>query len=1141
MYFNTIDFPNQIVDAAKDGKLVVFAGAGASIDPPTSLPDFEKLAMKIADGTGYTRGKNVPFEVFLGKLKSQGIKVNEEAAEILSSSCLEHNKLHEAIINIFPDKNTIKIVTTNYDCMFESVLNSNKIKTPIYSAPALPLGDDVHGIVHIHGDVNNPNYMVVTDEDFGRAYITEGYASRFLVKLFEKNTILFIGYSYGDTILRYLTRAMYRDGDCKRFILTTDDESDWDSFGITPIYYPKDKHTVMRKGIEELGKCLKKNLFDWKNEFLEIAEAPPEDLTIDAEIDYCLENSDKTKILINCIYGKNWVNFLDNKNVFDNCFSEIGTLSEIDSLWANWLCENFLEEDSELIINLILKHNNVINKKFANILAGKICEEESLKDNIFLSWVILLKNKITDFYIKERLVEQSINRNYYMLGFDLFKSFFELKFNVQKHFGVKNESFEFTHKFEGEYYITSRCWEKIRKKVCENVAYDVLTFAYRKIEEVYNYYLHINDCEPFDMVFLDVEGEKIDYKIDLLKTLAVMYIDSADIMQKQDLESLRLVLLKNFESKSILLKKICLCVMRRTKALPANESISMLVNHNLLEDFYLEKQVYQLVVNCFNDLSAEEKNNFIDIIETRDKMVKRDEIYDSYKWCVWLREVDPQNPRLNAYVNKVGEEYEFALPKSPELSDELLCEPLFKDNGPYNQDELLNMKKKEVVQHLLVCGKDDNIGESRYGLLKTFSKCISQNYGWTKQIVEELCFQKIDIYDVWQHLFYGIEASEYDVRESIILLKTLTEYKNTNIYNSHLAAFLLHILRNNKVKDAVVEYEEILLHIIDALWEKRDKKDLDLDKAVDNALGSACGMITTSLVYLLFYSHDKEIPCEYAERLEQFLNVRGKEKYTVVCILAGYFNVLCRRDKEWTLNNISGFLDGSNVKFFACAWDGYVFFSKRIYKETADIIKPIFIKAISRLGLLSNESKYGFIYLLLTMLLYFIDKPTHKVIPELYKASSENDTKIFINAINSKLKNMEDSEIEKWWNDWLKLFIKNRKRNKPSILSEIENSALLELLINLEVVFDDAVNVICSAPMPKEVDSLFWYCFYDSHIAQKHSNSAFKVLTTVLKSVSNIGLDEQSIKNIVKDMGELDTDKEVELKEVLLEKNIRYD
>ena len=44
MYINGINFPNEIIDAVNEGRLVVFAGAGVSMGEPTMLPNFEDLA-----------------------------------------------------------------------------------------------------------------------------------------------------------------------------------------------------------------------------------------------------------------------------------------------------------------------------------------------------------------------------------------------------------------------------------------------------------------------------------------------------------------------------------------------------------------------------------------------------------------------------------------------------------------------------------------------------------------------------------------------------------------------------------------------------------------------------------------------------------------------------------------------------------------------------------------------------------------------------------------------------------------------------------------------------------------------------------------------------------------------------------------
>ena len=44
--------------------------------------------------------------------------------------------------------------------------------------------------------------------DFGRAYLTEGWARRFLVDLFRSFPVLFVGYSHNDIVMTYLARAL---------------------------------------------------------------------------------------------------------------------------------------------------------------------------------------------------------------------------------------------------------------------------------------------------------------------------------------------------------------------------------------------------------------------------------------------------------------------------------------------------------------------------------------------------------------------------------------------------------------------------------------------------------------------------------------------------------------------------------------------------------------------------------------------------------------------------------------------------------------------------------------------------------------------------------------------------------------------
>jgi hypothetical protein len=93
----------------------------------------------------------------------------------------------------------------------------------IFDAPALPDGTDFNGIVNLHGSIRNPKNMIFTDHDFGKAYLTKQYCARFLTELFSTFTILFIGYSHDDPLMKYHARGLT---DCTRFILTNDPDNE---------------------------------------------------------------------------------------------------------------------------------------------------------------------------------------------------------------------------------------------------------------------------------------------------------------------------------------------------------------------------------------------------------------------------------------------------------------------------------------------------------------------------------------------------------------------------------------------------------------------------------------------------------------------------------------------------------------------------------------------------------------------------------------------------------------------------------------------------------------------------------------------------------------------------------------------------
>lgn len=237
-----VDLPEEVLDAQGSGHLVVFAGAGVSVPAPSNLPLFPELADQVADRFSRPhREKEEPVDRFLGRLTEEDLPVHKVVREIIARESSKLNPLHRNLVRLFAQANDLRIVTTNFDTHFTTT--STELygqNVDHYFGPAVPLGNDFSGIVYLHSSVTRPHReLVLTDSDFGRAYLTEGWATRFLVALFQTYTVLFVGYSHQDVVMEYLARGLPPDSPRLRFALdAVGNELEWERRRIVPITFP---------------------------------------------------------------------------------------------------------------------------------------------------------------------------------------------------------------------------------------------------------------------------------------------------------------------------------------------------------------------------------------------------------------------------------------------------------------------------------------------------------------------------------------------------------------------------------------------------------------------------------------------------------------------------------------------------------------------------------------------------------------------------------------------------------------------------------------------------------------------------------------------------------------------------------------
>ncbi|NMN07273.1 MULTISPECIES: SIR2 family protein [unclassified Novosphingobium] len=305
---NGPSIPDELLVARDAGDVIFFCGAGVS-QHEAGLPNFERLGRNVIDILG--AAVDSPARSLLTKALEMGrmagvggllatdrvfgllerefevADVRSAVAEAITPKAGAGLSAHRTLLTLATSRAGVtRLVTTNFDLLFEACDPSLACSGP----PRLPdprSDQDFRGIVHLHGRVT-PDYrrpadeeFVVSSADFGRAYLSDGWATRFIQSLLSRFQIVFVGYTAEDPPVQYLLEALnLQPGTRKRLYAFQDGESEaakalWEHKGVQAIPFDSSK------GFEPLWDTLAawadraSNIEGWYDELLAHALAGP--------------------------------------------------------------------------------------------------------------------------------------------------------------------------------------------------------------------------------------------------------------------------------------------------------------------------------------------------------------------------------------------------------------------------------------------------------------------------------------------------------------------------------------------------------------------------------------------------------------------------------------------------------------------------------------------------------------------------------------------------------------------------------------------------------------------------------------------------------------------------------------------------
>jgi hypothetical protein len=188
-----------IKQAIKQNKLVVFVGAGISIDSGVPswadlIHEFRKEIEIPASETDYLRIAQMYYN-------ERGPKeLTDKVRDALKYKKLHYNLLHESIFQLNPEH----IITTNFDDLLEQVIKAKAHPfSVIKKDEQFPYAQNTRLLVKIHGDLEEGN-VVIKEEDYLEYPKNHPLFESFIKGVFANKVVLFIGYSFSDINLKII-------------------------------------------------------------------------------------------------------------------------------------------------------------------------------------------------------------------------------------------------------------------------------------------------------------------------------------------------------------------------------------------------------------------------------------------------------------------------------------------------------------------------------------------------------------------------------------------------------------------------------------------------------------------------------------------------------------------------------------------------------------------------------------------------------------------------------------------------------------------------------------------------------------------------------------------------------------------------
>jgi hypothetical protein len=1118
MTLGDIEKADEILDAISRGRLAVFAGAGVSMQHEMQLPGFAGLAKEV------TRRCHRPSPVdnehrldkFLGDLcDSTQVDVHNVVRQIIASSDSKCNPIHKDLMGLFKSGDLVRIVTTNYDKGFETAAFRLGVVPRSYSAPALPLGNDFSGIVHIHGCVDERSSMVVTDRDYGRAYLTEGWARRFLIGLFGKYSVLFVGYSHRDSDLNYLVRALGAGGEkLNRYALLAsqdlenDGERWWTSHGVTPIIF--ESHEAIAEGVRLLSQYVDPSPEANRDQISKIVSlAPSLSGGLPLEVKLALEKEETARYFATFAKSPDWVRLLDREGCLEFIFSNEPILPR-QAVISSWVARQFLDDESEVLHELISGHEFRISEQFRRTLLFAISSNKKWPsksaERALKRWAALIFRTFEvspgDRSLLEFLAERCAERRCYLLAVDVFIQMASHRVVPAKKAFFSDERVRMEVELTSEYYNLQKVWNGVLRPRLNDISERLLAGVCECINKMHCEALLWSGGEDDEVFWRSAIEPHIQDKQrhDGFGVLVDAARDAIEYLGTYDPDGFSCRASHLLESDCSFHRRLGIHALRVHNQCLPDEKIQTLLKYVNLSSEDEHHECYLLILENYAGANDEVRGLVRRHIESCATDLSSRPGYDaesgdrfSFLWldCIVKSAADCILAR-NALDDLRTKYPQWSVGDHPSFRRYISSGEWVDPRPEYYADQIVQMRYEPIVDWYQVNEGSDGCRALGVQLVKACKQNIDYAFGFVRHLKSNCEWSP----DLWTPVIESFSDAAFPVDRIDEVLNLINEPKVFTGCARSIADFVEACVKNhgNVLSDSLMAR---IADFSELVWAACSAPDLTSPQKLNwlgTAINDPSGRIVLSWVEMLSVSMKGKtdasrcLPSEMESRLTRALDSASSKADMARVILASQYRFFHGLNSKWSRECLLPLFRSQNEEHFYQAWDGFLTWGSLSPSVESDL-RPAFMAAIKRL-LLSSRKEYAekFIRLYAIMAVYQQGDPLEDFISEFLVESETLDGVFgakFASAVCFIMGQMSYDDQTRVGKKWVLGYCKQRSEGLPVRLTDAELSELLNLIPKAGDAFPALVDVLTRL-RTITFKPAWLYELEDAELAKKH-------------------------------------------------------